>query len=83
MSPERLQGQNYSYTSDIWSVGIMAVELATGKYPYDTTVRRFVSVLFSMLLCSRVDSMHSWDEYWSPLLPSHLLGTFHRLSVTS
>lgn len=37
MSPERLQGQNYSYTSDIWSVGIMAVELATGKYPYDTT----------------------------------------------
>eukprot|EP00657_Telonema_sp_P-1_P005673 TRINITY_DN23226_c0_g1_i1.p1 TRINITY_DN23226_c0_g1~~TRINITY_DN23226_c0_g1_i1.p1 ORF type:complete len:135 (-),score=20.62 TRINITY_DN23226_c0_g1_i1:149-553(-) len=37
MSPERLQGQNYSYTSDVWSVGIMAVELATGKYPYDTT----------------------------------------------
>eukprot|EP00656_Telonema_subtile_P006870 TRINITY_DN131_c0_g1_i1.p1 TRINITY_DN131_c0_g1~~TRINITY_DN131_c0_g1_i1.p1 ORF type:complete len:340 (+),score=53.26 TRINITY_DN131_c0_g1_i1:217-1236(+) len=37
MSPERLQGQSYSYTSDVWSVGIMAVELATGKYPYDTT----------------------------------------------
>lgn len=37
MSPERLQGQNYSYTSDVWSVGIMAIELATAKYPYDTT----------------------------------------------
>lgn len=37
MSPERLQGKKYNFNSDIWSVGIMAIELATGKYPYDTT----------------------------------------------
>ena len=37
--PERLQGKVYGYPSDIWSVGIIAVELATGEYPYDTTVK--------------------------------------------
>jgi len=37
MSPERLQGKKYNANSDIWSVGIMAIELATGKYPYDTS----------------------------------------------
>jgi len=37
MSPERLQGKKYNFTSDIWSVGIMAIELATGHYPYDTS----------------------------------------------
>lgn len=37
MSPERLQGKKYNFNSDIWSVGIMAIELATTKYPYDTT----------------------------------------------
>lgn len=37
MSPERLQGKKYNFNSDIWSVGIMAIELATGKYPYDTS----------------------------------------------
>lgn len=37
MSPERLQGKKYNFNSDIWSVGIMAIELATMQYPYDTT----------------------------------------------
>lgn len=34
MSPERLAGDQYSYTSDIWSLGLILLELATGKYPY-------------------------------------------------
>jgi len=37
MSPERLKGNKYDATADIWSVGIMAIELATGKFPYDTS----------------------------------------------
>lgn len=37
MSPERLQGKKYNANSDVWSVGIMAIELATARYPYDTT----------------------------------------------
>lgn len=31
MSPERIQGLEYGIKSDIWSMGLMLVELATGK----------------------------------------------------
>jgi len=34
MSPERFKGENYIYDTDIWSLGVSLVELATGKYPY-------------------------------------------------
>lgn len=34
MSPERIHGKNYSFSSDIWSLGLMLYELAVGKYPY-------------------------------------------------
>ncbi|XP_065571799.1 dual specificity mitogen-activated protein kinase kinase 1-like [Artemia franciscana] len=33
MSPERLQGTNYSVQSDIWSLGLSLVEMAIGVYP--------------------------------------------------
>ena len=34
MSPERIQGKEYNVGSDIWSLGITLIELATGFYPY-------------------------------------------------
>ena len=34
MSPERLSGERYSYASDIWSFGLIMLELASGQYPY-------------------------------------------------
>ena len=36
MSPERLQGGQYSHKSDIWSLGIIAIECALGQHPYLT-----------------------------------------------
>lgn len=33
MSPERLLGQEYSFNSDIWSLGLTLMECAMGKYP--------------------------------------------------
>ncbi|KAG2389402.1 hypothetical protein C9374_013962 [Naegleria lovaniensis] len=33
MSPERLNNEAYSYNSDIWSIGIITVELFLGEYP--------------------------------------------------
>lgn len=33
MSPERLTGQPYSDASDLWALGFMLIELATGNYP--------------------------------------------------
>lgn len=34
MAPERCLGEAYSLASDIWSVGLVLVELATGHYPF-------------------------------------------------
>ena len=34
MSPERLQGDTYSYAADIWAFGLIVLELASGAYPY-------------------------------------------------
>ena len=35
MSPERILGNEYSYSSDIWSLGLVIYELATGSFPYN------------------------------------------------
>ena len=34
MSPERLDGQDYNASSDIWSVGVMVMELYEQRYPF-------------------------------------------------
>ena len=34
MSPERIHGDEYSYASDIWSLGLSLVECALGHFPY-------------------------------------------------
>jgi len=34
MSPERIKGESYAYPSDVWSFGIVALEGASGVFPY-------------------------------------------------
>merc|ERR1719159_1860531 len=34
MSPERADGKPYSFSSDLWSTGLVAYELATGSFPF-------------------------------------------------
>ncbi|KAJ6800054.1 mitogen-activated protein kinase kinase 3 isoform X4 [Iris pallida] len=34
MSPERLRNEKYSYSADIWSIGLAIFECGSGKYPY-------------------------------------------------
>uniref|UniRef100_A0A0E0L7U8 mitogen-activated protein kinase kinase n=1 Tax=Oryza punctata TaxID=4537 RepID=A0A0E0L7U8_ORYPU len=34
MAPERISGQKHGYMSDIWSLGLVMLELATGEFPY-------------------------------------------------
>jgi serine/threonine protein kinase len=36
--PERIDGGNYKISSDIWSFGLVALELAIGIYPYFSNV---------------------------------------------
>jgi serine/threonine protein kinase len=34
MSPERIVGKEYSYSSDVWSLGLIIYEMASGIFPY-------------------------------------------------
>eukprot|EP00930_Biecheleria_cincta_P005362 TRINITY_DN106288_c0_g1_i1.p1 TRINITY_DN106288_c0_g1~~TRINITY_DN106288_c0_g1_i1.p1 ORF type:complete len:528 (+),score=109.52 TRINITY_DN106288_c0_g1_i1:3-1586(+) len=34
MSPERIQGDDYTFVADVWSLGMVVYELATGSYPW-------------------------------------------------
>lgn len=34
MSPERMKSEKYSYSSDIWSLGLVLMECGTNVYPY-------------------------------------------------
>ena len=34
MSPERILAEKYSYSSDVWSMGLVLIECATNRYPY-------------------------------------------------
>ncbi|KJE88690.1 hypothetical protein, variant 1 [Capsaspora owczarzaki ATCC 30864] len=34
MAPERIRGAPYTVRSDVWSLGISIVEMATGRFPY-------------------------------------------------
>lgn len=50
MSPERIFRKAYSYAGDIWSFGLILIELATGVYPYPkfTTFIEMVEYLQNM-----------------------------------
>lgn len=44
MSPERLSGGEYSYPSDIWSFGLIMLELILGEYPYPNGAHYFTNL---------------------------------------
>lgn len=37
MSPERIDGKEYSFPSDVWAFGLSLIAIATGKLPLDTS----------------------------------------------
>ena len=54
MSPERLNGKEYNFSSDVWSVGILIIQLWTKVYPFyycsNSPVGKPLILLFSSLL---------------------------------
>ncbi|KAK9454460.1 kinase-like domain-containing protein [Dipodascopsis uninucleata] len=45
MSPERIKGAAYSVKSDVWSLGLMLLELAIGHFPFDRNDSTPMSIL--------------------------------------
>lgn len=43
MSPERVENRPYSFSSDIWSLGLVLIESATREFPY-ATARSYIDV---------------------------------------
>jgi serine/threonine protein kinase len=62
MSPERIMGEEYSFSSDIWSLGLVVYELATGLFPYT----------FSKVYIEHIESILRENE---PTLPDNGLYT--------
>lgn len=53
MSPERINGEPYSFPADIWALGLTLLECATGRYPYDAsggTIQLMIQVPPSALM---------------------------------
>ena len=59
MSPERVSCKHYDYKSDIWSLGLVMIELATGSFPYKSETGRL----------SEMEMYDFVNEYPSPTLP--------------
>jgi len=70
MSPERCLGQDYSLESDIWSVGMVIYELATGKYPF-ADVSTFPA-LFDQLCEKPEPRIENADSYDAEVHPAPL-----------
>ena len=44
MSPERIQGKQYSVQCDVWSLGLTLLELVTGRFPFSSGDDRQLAV---------------------------------------
>lgn len=60
MSPERVLGEDYNFSADIWSLGLCVFELASGNYPYGS-VPSF-PVLFDNL-CNKAEPRLSKNKF--------------------
>ena len=54
MSPERLKGDEYGFTSDVWSVGIIAHEGLAGEHPFPTSVYKNFLSLYAAIAAGKM-----------------------------
>ncbi|XP_021723519.1 mitogen-activated protein kinase kinase 6-like [Chenopodium quinoa] len=56
MSPERISGSSYDYSCDIWSLGLVMLECAIGRFPYIQTEDQQSAPSYFELLAAIVGS---------------------------
>jgi serine/threonine protein kinase len=52
MSPERLAGEGYGAPGDIWSLGILLLEMATRFVQYMSILLVYISLEYAMYDCT-------------------------------
>ena len=74
MSPERIRNKPYSYSSDIWSFGLVLMECATGVYPY-TELTNCIEMAQTILEC---DVPELPSSQYTPELRDFIKQCLHR-----
>ncbi|AJT97535.1 Mkk1p [Saccharomyces cerevisiae YJM1342] len=77
MAPERIQGQPYSVTSDVWSLGLTILEVANGKFPCSSEKMAANIAPFELLMWILTFTPELKDEpesniIWSPSFKSFI-----------
>jgi len=64
MAPEKIeQKDGYDLKSDIWSLGITALELTTGDVPFsDLPPMKAMMSVFN----AKAPAVNQYEEHWSP-----------------
>ena len=69
MSPERLQGSQYSVASDLWSLGLSLVEMALGCYPIPPPDPNNLAAIFGPVFTEVSDISTRWTLTCVPRTP--------------
>eukprot|EP00696_Hemimastix_kukwesjijk_P007077 gnl/Hemi2/18973_TR6278_c0_g1_i1.p1 gnl/Hemi2/18973_TR6278_c0_g1~~gnl/Hemi2/18973_TR6278_c0_g1_i1.p1 ORF type:complete len:229 (+),score=53.96 gnl/Hemi2/18973_TR6278_c0_g1_i1:391-1077(+) len=62
MAPELIRGQDYSFAVDIWSLGILAIEMAEGEPPYLNEPPMKALLLITTRGSPQLKEPHKWHE---------------------
>jgi len=68
MSPERIVGDGYSFAADVWCIGLIALECATGTYPYAASVSGGNANYFELVKAIVEGPLPTEDPSLQPLL---------------
>ena len=69
MSPERLQGSNYSVASDLWSLGLSMLEISLGMYPIPPPDLQTLISLFGQRVVDENASLKAMTNQNHPRTP--------------
>ena len=69
MAPEVIKGNNYTQNVDIWSLGVMMIELAESEPPYFEFDPIRVTISFTNMKVFNRKDINSTNRHYSKLPP--------------